>query len=96
MDQISSELTEEREDDMSSLADGFFARMRKRAASVQGETTPGSEVPGGKRSKRSGLGDEVQRSPMVVTLDSLEQASNALPTLVGSAPKMLPGRLVHH
>ena len=96
MDQISSEPAEEREDDMSSLADGFSARMHKRVASVQGESTPGSEVPGGKRPKQSGLGDAVQRSPMVVTLDSLEQASDALPTLVGSVPKMLPGRLVHH
>ena len=39
--------------------------------SAQGETTPKSEVPGGKRPKRLGLDEEVQKSPDIVTLDSL-------------------------
>ena len=37
--QISSELAEESEHDMSSLIARFAARMRKRAVSAQGETT---------------------------------------------------------
>ena len=63
---------EESEDNMSSIVAGFVARMHKRAASAHGETTPGSEVPGGKYSKRSGLDKEVQKSLTVVTLDSPE------------------------
>ena len=51
VDPISSEPDEEREDDMSSLVVGFVESMRKRDTSAQGETTHGSEVPGGKRSK---------------------------------------------
>ena len=43
---------EEREDDMSSLGVRFDARMRKRAASAQGETTPGSKVSGEKSWRR--------------------------------------------
>ena len=42
---------------MSSLAVGFAPRIRKRAASAQGETTPGSEVSSGKRPNRSGLNE---------------------------------------
>ena len=57
--QIASEPTEESEDDMSSLTAGFAARMCKRAASAQGETTPSFEVPSGKHSKRFGLDEEV-------------------------------------
>ena len=49
---------EERENDMSSLAGGFFALMRKRAASAQGEITPSSEVSGEKHPKRSDLDKE--------------------------------------
>ena len=59
VDPIASDPTEEREDDMSSLVAGFSARMRKRAASAQGKTTPGFEVPGRKSPKRSGLNDKV-------------------------------------
>ena len=70
---------------MSSLAVGFAMRMRKQDVSAQGETTPGSEVPRGKRPKRSGLDEEVQKSPTVVTLDSPERASDALPTLEATA-----------
>ena len=70
---------------MSSLAARFATRICKRAVSAQGKTTPCSEVPGGKRSKRSGLDEEVQKSPTVVSLDSPQQASDALPALEGAA-----------
>ena len=39
-DPTASNLDEEREDDMSSLAVGFVVRMCKQAASSDGETTP--------------------------------------------------------
>ena len=42
MDPISSDLAEKREDDMSSLVVRFAMRMRKRAASAEGETILGS------------------------------------------------------
>ena len=58
MDPISCELAEKREDDMSSLAVGFFGQMLKRAASTQGEITLGFEVPGDKHPKRSGPDEE--------------------------------------
>ena len=72
---------EERDEDMSSLIARFVARMRKRAASAQGETVPCFEVYGGKRPKWFGLDEEAQKSLTVITMDSLEQASNALPSL---------------
>ena len=43
---------------MFSLVAGFVVRMNKRAPSAQGKTTPGSRVPGGKHSKRSGPEEE--------------------------------------
>ena len=43
---------------MSSLVVGFSVRMRKWAASTQGETTPGSEVSDEKSLKRSDLDEE--------------------------------------
>ena len=43
VDPISSEPTEEREEDMSSLATGFTSRMHKRVESAQRKTTFGSE-----------------------------------------------------
>ena len=55
MNPIASEPTEEREDDISSLVARFAAQMRKRAVSFQGETTPNSEVSGGKRPKQCSL-----------------------------------------
>ena len=39
VDPISNETVEDREDDMSSLTTRFVARMRKRVARTQGETT---------------------------------------------------------
>ena len=85
VDPIASEPIEERENDMSSLHAGYSAHMSKQATSAQGETTLSFEVAGDKCLKWSGLNDEVQRSPTVVTLDSPKQASNALPALEGSA-----------
>ena len=57
---------------MSSLNTGIALRMRKQAASAQGETTPDSKVLSDKRPKRSGLDEDVQKSPTVITSDSLE------------------------
>ena len=58
LDLIASDLAEEREEDMSSLATVFAAQMSKRAASAQGETIPGFEVSRGKRSRRPGPDEE--------------------------------------
>ena len=58
VDSITNDPDEEREDDMSSLAVEFFARMSKRATSAQEETTPGSEVSRGKRSRRFSPNEE--------------------------------------
>ena len=57
---------------MSSLDVGFPARMRKRAMSAQGETTPGSKVSGGKRPKQFSLDEKAQRSPVIIAMDSPE------------------------
>ena len=70
---------------MSSLAIGFAARMCKLAASAQGETTLGSEVFGGKHLKRSGPDEEAQKNSSVITVDSLERASDALSALEGAS-----------
>ena len=70
---------------MSSLAIGFVAPMCKRAASAQGETTPGSEVSGGKHPKRFGPDEEAQKSSPVIIVDSPERASDALPALEGAS-----------
>ena len=70
---------------MSSLATSFFAWMRKRASSAQGETTPGFIVLEGKHVKQSRLDEKAQKSPIIVTLDSPEQASDAFPALEGAA-----------
>ena len=53
MDWVNPNTSDSIEDDMSSLAAGFSARMHKRVASTQGETTPSSKVSGKKRPKRS-------------------------------------------
>ena len=63
-------LAEEEEVEMSGLVSGFVARMRKRAASAQGETSLGSEVLGGKRPKLSSPNKEAQKSPTVINVDS--------------------------
>ena len=55
LDLTASNPAEEWEEDMYSLAAGFIAWMHKRAASAQGEITPGSKVFGGKHQKRSSL-----------------------------------------
>ena len=51
VDSIASDSAEERKDDLSNLTARFASRMRKQAASAQGDTTPGSEVSGEKCSK---------------------------------------------
>ena len=53
--------------------------------SAQGETTPSSEVPSDKHPKWFSPDDEAQKSPDVITVDSLERASDAQPTLEGAA-----------
>ena len=82
---IASDTTKESEDDMSNLVAGFSLQMLKRAMSAQGETTPDFEVPGGKSPKRSGLDEDVQKSQAVITYDSPERASDALPASKGVA-----------
>ena len=72
LDPTASGPTEEREEDMSSLAVGFAARMRKRATSAQGETTLGFEVSSEKRPKWYGLDEEAHKSPTLITVDSPE------------------------
>ena len=59
--------------------------MRKRATSAQGETTPGSEGPCEKCLKQSGLNEEVQKIPTIVTLDSPKRASDTFLDLDGAA-----------
>ena len=59
----------------------FDARMLKRVVSAQGLTALGAEVPGGKRPKLIGLDEEAQKSPVVISLDSLDQAFDAHPAL---------------
>ena len=70
---------------MSSLADRFSMRIRIRVTSAQGETTPGSEAPGGKHPKRSGLNEEVQKNLKVIILNSLERAFYAFLALESAA-----------
>ena len=82
---ISSESAEERESNMSSLIVGFSTRMSKRATSSQGETTLGSEASGEKHPKWSGPDEEAQNGQVVITMDSPEQASDALSALEGVA-----------
>ena len=79
-----SVLTKEKEDDMSSLAPGFAARMSKRGTNALGETTPGSEGPGDKRPRRSGPKEEAQKSPIVIAMDSPERALDDTLALEGA------------
>ena len=84
MDPVANESIEERGVNMSSLAARFVTQMPKWVASAQGETTLDSIVPGGKRPKWSGPDEEAQKSPVVITMDSLERASDALSALEGA------------
>ena len=70
---------------MSNLSVRFAARMRKRVASSQGETTPSSKVSDIKRLKQTGPDEKAQKSPTVVTVDSPERASDALLALEGAS-----------
>ena len=84
-DPTASGPVEEMEDNLSILAAGFAVRMHKRATSSQGETILGYEEPDGKHPKGFGLDEEAQNNSTVITVDSLEQASNALQALEGAA-----------
>ena len=85
VDRNARDSAEKQEDDMSSLAVEFVARMRKRAASAHGETTLGFEVSGGKRPKRSSPDEEAQTSLVIISVDSPEQAFDALSALEGAS-----------
>ena len=72
LDPLDSDPTKEREEDMSSLATGFAARMRKQAVSAQREITRDSIIYGERHPKRSGPDEEAQKSPSVIIMDSQE------------------------
>ena len=72
-----SESAKEEEVEMSSLVSSFVSRMRKPAASAQGETARGVEASGEKRPKLIGSNEEAQKSPTVINVDSLDRAFNA-------------------
>ena len=72
VDPNASDPIKEREEDMSSLAVEFAARICKQAARAQGETTPHSEVSGRKRQKWYGSDEEAHKSLTLVNVDSLE------------------------
>ena len=72
------------EGEMSNIAVGFAAQMSKRATSAQREANLEFEVLSEKCRKQFGSGREVQESRVVVTLDSLERASEAIPALEGA------------
>ena len=59
--------------------------MGKRAMSAQRETTPGYKVSSGLCFRRSGPDEEALKSPTIITVDFLERAFDALPTLEGIA-----------
>ena len=84
-DSIISEVSEEREAEMSSLAFGFTAWMRERAASAQEETTPNSESPDAKCFKHSSPAEGVQISPTMISVGYPEPALSVLLVLEGNA-----------
>ena len=65
-DPTANESAEENEVEMSSLIAVFVARMLKRAASAQEETTPDSKGPDKKRFKHFGPVEEVQINPTMI------------------------------
>ena len=76
---IASEPSEEEE--MSRLAVRFTARMHKWATGSKGESTPISD---GKRPKRSSPNEEVQNDSAIISMDSLDRASNDQSVLEGA------------
>ena len=62
VDPKASDPAEEREEDMSSLVVRFAAQMRKRVTSAQRESTPGSEIFGGKHPKWFSPDEEAHRA----------------------------------
>ena len=81
-----SESAKEEEAEMSGLVSGFASRMRKRAASTQGEIAPNFEVSSRKRLKLSGPDEEVEKSPTVINMDSLDRTLGAQPI----TPRIIP------
>ena len=75
---ISSEPTEEEE--MSSLAISFVVRMRKRAAGLEGETTP---ISSGKRWRWSSPDEEDQKDQAIISVDFPDHAPNDQSALEG-------------
>ena len=73
---VASEPTEEEE--MSNLATEFAAWMRKRTIGSKGEAT---SISGGKRSRQFPPDDRAQKDWAIVSVDSLDRASNDQPTL---------------
>ena len=84
-DQAVSDSAKGMEIEMSNLAAGFAKRMHKQATNAQGETSPGSECPDGKRFEQSGPAEEVKISSIVISVDFIERAPSALPTSKGDA-----------
>ena len=77
---ISSKPTEKEE--MSSLAVGFAAQMRKQTVGSEGEITPMFD---GKWSKRSSLHEEAHKlMSAIISVDSLDRASNDQLVLEGA------------
>ena len=69
------------EEEMSNLAVRFATLMRKRASGLEGETTPSYD---GKRMKWSSLEEEARKDWTVISVDSLDRASNDKPVLNGT------------
>ena len=79
-----SESVKEREVEMSGLVVRFARQMSKRAANTLEETTPGLKVMSGKRSRLSGLDEEVQADPAVLLIDLPERILEAS-SIIGCA-----------
>ena len=79
---IASEPTEKEE--MSMLAVGFAALMRKRATNSDGETTPSFD---GKRMKQSSPDEKAQKDWAIISMDSPDRASNDQSVLEGTPNK---------
>ena len=82
-----SKSDEKEEVEMFGLFSGFAARMRKQAASAQGEISPSAEAYGEKHpkligsdeeaQKMIGPNEEAQRSLPIINVDSPDRAFNA-------------------
>ena len=70
---------------MFGLVAGFAKWMHKPATNAQENTTPGLEVLGGKCFRLSGLDEEVQADPTVISVDSPERVLKAPFAIRGTA-----------